>query len=236
MIEPSARCYRCNGRISKPINQKSNLGANKALHQHYQLQYNQTYEYKPNQLEKLSVAINSLACSFVFDANTNIYCFFSIFREARRLRESVEQALVLALFTYLNVFLILFVDLILGLHHYCTQLEVIYILCIFVPLFSLSCMARPTKNSVMKRHVLSPKYLEVLDFAIFMLKSNLIKVIIASLLLYLIRIFYLQEAIDKFQQTLPMEYRRLFEDKSLDKNFSQQITYMLYGGWYKNLL
>jgi hypothetical protein len=106
------------------------------------------------------------------------------------LRESVEQALVLALFTYLNVFLILLVDLVLGLHHFCTQLEVLYILCVFVPLFSLSCMARPTKNSIMKRHVLSPKYLEVLDFAIFMLKSNLIKILMASILIYMIRILY----------------------------------------------
>ena len=47
-------------------------------------------EYKPSTLERLSASINALGCSFVFDANTNIYCFFSVFREARRLRESVE--------------------------------------------------------------------------------------------------------------------------------------------------
>ena len=185
MIEPSYRCYRCNGRISKPQQRQT-----KGLpHYHHHHHINQQ-PYKPNKLERLSAEINSLGCSFVFDANTNIYCFFSIFREARRLRESVEQAMVLSLFTYLNVFLILFVDLILGVHHFCTQLEVLYILCIFVPIFSLSCMARPTKNSVMKRHVVSPKYLEVLDYAIFMLKSNMIKVVIASLMLYLVRILY----------------------------------------------
>lgn len=76
--------------------------------------------YKPTKLERLSIALNSLACSFVFDANTNIYCFFSVFREARRLREGVEQAMLLALFIYLQVFLIFFVDLVLGLHHYCS--------------------------------------------------------------------------------------------------------------------
>jgi hypothetical protein len=84
------------------------------------MQQHHSIPYKPNRLERLSAAINSLGCSFVFDANANIYCFFSIFREARRLRESVEQALVLALFTYLNVFLILFLDLVIGVHHYCT--------------------------------------------------------------------------------------------------------------------
>ena len=81
-------------------------------------------------------------------------------------------------------------------------------------------MARPTKNSVMKRHMLSPKYLEVLDFAIFMLKSNFIKVIIATLLIYLLRILYLREAIDYFEQSLPMEYKRVFEDPYYNKNYS----------------
>jgi len=129
--------------------------------------------------------------------------------------------MVLALFTFLNLFLILFVDLMLGLHHYCTQLEVLYILCIFVPVFSLSCMARPTKNSIMKRHVVSPKYLEVLDYAIFMMKSNYIKVILASLMLYLVRMLYLREAIAKFERDLPMEYKKLFNDPNMTKNFSE---------------
>ena len=73
----------------------------------------------------------------------------------------------------------------------------------------------------MKRHMLSPKYLEVLDFAIFMLKSNLIKVLIATLLIYLVRILYFREAIDFFEQSLPMEYKRFFNDSRFDKNFSQ---------------
>ena len=111
-------------------------------------------------------------------------------------------------------------DLILGVPAYCTQLEVLYILCIFVPIFSLSCMARPTKNSVMKRHMLSPKYLEVLDFAIFMMKSNLIKVVIASFMLYLVRILYFREAIDFFEQSLPSEYKKMFVDPQMAKDFS----------------
>lgn len=71
--------------------------------------------YVPNKLEELSKAINSLACTFVFDANTNIYCFFPAFREARRLRESVEQASMMAIFLYLTVLTILFIDLIIGM-------------------------------------------------------------------------------------------------------------------------
>jgi hypothetical protein len=82
-------------------------------------------------------------------------------------------------------------------------------------------MARPTKNSIMKRHVVSPKYLEVLDYAIFMMKSNYIKVILASLMLYLVRILYFREAIAKFERDLPMEYKKLFNDPNMTKNFSE---------------
>ena len=156
MIEPSYRCYRCNGRISKALIPPMNFKREGQNQTGSQLSH---HAYKATHLEKLSAAINSLACTFVFEANTNIYCFFSVFREARRLRESVEQASLLTIFTYFTVFSVLFVDLILGLHHYCTQVEVLYILIIFVPTFALSCMSRPTKNSIMKRHVLSPKYL-----------------------------------------------------------------------------
>jgi hypothetical protein len=182
----------------------------------------------------MSAAINSLGCSFVFEASTNIYCFFSVFREARRLRESVEQAMILALFSYLNLFMVLFIDLILGLHHFCTQVEVLYLLCLLIPVFSLSCMARPTKNSVMKRHVLSTKYKDVLaamDHAVFILKSNLLKVVVASFCIYLVRILFLYEAIDTFHSRYPQAYITAFEDKQGLKNFSEQLTYLLYGNW-----
>jgi hypothetical protein len=168
--------------------------------------------YKPTKLENLSAAINALACTFVFEANTNIYCFFSVFREARRLREGVEQALLLTLFIYMTLFLVLFVDLVLGFHHYCEELEVLFILLIFVPAFALSCMSRPTKNSVMKRHVLSPKYLQYLDYVVFMLKSNLVKVILVTGLLYAVRMLYFSESILKFRELYPAEYQASFHD------------------------
>jgi len=68
--------------------------------------------------------------------------------------------------------------------------------------------------------MLSPKYLEVLDFAIFMMKSNLIKVVIASFMLYLVRILYFREAIDFFEQSLPSEYKKMFVDPQMAKDFS----------------
>lgn len=137
----------------------------------------------------------------MFDANTNIYCFFSVFREARRLRESVEQASILAIFLYLMLFSIFFIDLCLGLYSFCDILETIYIQIIFIPLLSFVCLARPTKNSAMKRHVLSPKYLQHLDFAIYMLKASFLKVFLAVVMMYAIRIYYMCEAINYFRKS-----------------------------------
>lgn len=230
MIEPSYRCYRCNGRISKAlIPPMSQFKRDCQGQQGSQLSHT---AYKATKLEQLSAAINSLACTFVFEANTNIYCFFSVFREARRLRESVEQACLLTIFTFYTVFTVLFVDLALGLYHYCNQLEVLYILIIFVPIFALSCMSRPTKNSIMKRHVLSPKYLQYLDFAVFMLKSNIIKVFLVTGLLYAVRFLYLKETIDAFKSQYPADYKTIFSDPNSTLTFNKQLSFLLYGQWY----
>lgn len=99
----------------------------------------------------MSTALNALACTFVFAANTNLYCFYSAFREARRLRESVEQAMILAIFSYLLVNGVLFMDLFLGLNSIIIEAEALYILYLMTPILSFACLSRPTKNSVMKR-------------------------------------------------------------------------------------
>ena len=84
-------------------------------------------------------------------------------------------------------------------------------------------MARPTKNSVMKRHVLSTKYkdvLAVMDYAVFMLKSNILKVIISSACVYLVRVLYLYEAIQRFKDRYPQDYKVAFGDRINTKDFS----------------
>ncbi|CDW88835.1 transmembrane protein [Stylonychia lemnae] len=220
MIEPQYRCNNCNGLISH----------NQQKTRYVQFDNSKSSEYQPNKLEKLSAAINALACTFVFDANTSIYFFFSVFREARRLRESVEQASLLSIFIYLMLFLIFLLDLCLGLYNYIDQLETLYILFVFVPLFSFSCMSRPTKNSIMKRHVLSPKYLPYLDFAIFMIKSSFLKMIVGAALMYSVRIFYIRQAIEHFRETQPQDYFKAFQvDEKSQMMILDQFNYILYG-------
>jgi hypothetical protein len=137
----------------------------------------------------------------------------------------------MTIFLYLNVFAVLFVDLCLGLEHYCSQLEVLYTLLVFTPLFSLSCMSRPTKNSVMKRHVLSPKYLQHLDFALFQVKSNLAKIFLTTALLYSVRALYLAEAIGRFREVHNAHYRRAFDDPHNVKTNGNLIARLCYGNW-----
>ena len=71
-------------------------------------------------------------------------------------------------------------------------------------------MSRPSKNSVMKRHVLSPKYLLYLDFAIYIIKASFIKVIFTVLAMYSVRIFYFRQAFEDFRINQPDQYAQLF--------------------------
>ena len=96
----------------------------------------------------------------------------------------------------MTVIVILLLDLILGIKGSITQIETCYILFLVIPIASFSCLSRPVENSFMKRHVLSPKYLDhltmrSLDYAIYLLRQSAIKVIMAGILFYLVRIYYL---------------------------------------------
>ena len=77
-LEPLYRCNRCNGRVNCVRTKPSQSKLIK--------------RYKPSKLEELSASLNRLACTFIFDANTNITCVFPVFREARSLRRSFEYA------------------------------------------------------------------------------------------------------------------------------------------------
>ena len=99
-------------------------------------------------------------------------------------------------------------------------------------MFSISCMSRATKNSVMKRHVLSPKYLQHLDFAIFMLKSNIAKVFMTTFLLYSVRMLYFWEAVNQFKSNQSSAYALEFNDPTFSNDFHSQLRHILYGNWY----
>lgn len=91
MITPNYKCFRCNGTVS-------------------QIYSDEKMQYQPSLHERIAAMINSLPCNHVFAPNTNTLCFFAIFREARRLRESVEQAALLTFFCYFLLLLVHFID------------------------------------------------------------------------------------------------------------------------------
>lgn len=76
----------------------------------------------------------------------------------------------------------------------------------------------------MKRHVLSPKYLSYMDYAVFMLKSSAVKVVFAAFIFYAIRIYYLNRAIEKFRYEFPTDYANFFKaEEGADLFFRKEI-------------
>lgn len=112
---------------------------------------------------------------------------------------------------YFCVFIPLFIDLILGINYFISETETLYILFLLLPVSAFACLSRPTKNSNMKRHVLSPKYLPYLNYAIFLLKASLIKMLLAASVLYGVKIYYYRAAINYFKEVYPSEYLDAFK-------------------------
>ena len=69
----------------------------------------------PSTIEKLSAELNWIACTFVFNANTDIRCFNEVFSESRRLRQAIESSLRIVYALYAVVILTLTLNLLLGL-------------------------------------------------------------------------------------------------------------------------
>lgn len=169
-LAPLFRCHRCNGRVNC-------------------IRKCEVSHYTPSKLEQLSAALNRLAATFVFDANTNINCFFPVFREARRLRQALEHALMMILSLTGVVSLTLILNLLLGVTvPYLDYLQTLFILVISIPLSAVSCMARPTDNNIMKVHVVSPKYIQIMQSTKVMIKGAFLKVLVATLIMFLIHL------------------------------------------------
>lgn len=142
-MAPLFRCHRCNGRVN--CIRKSGKKVNK---------------YLPSKLEQLSAALNRLAATFVFDANTDMGSFYPVFREARRLREATEHGLTMLLALNAVVILTQLTCLMLGITvSYLDDLQTLFILILSIPASAVCCLASPTDNSIMKLRVVSPKYI-----------------------------------------------------------------------------
>jgi len=116
MIEPSYRCRRCNGRIT--IEQKISQDYKNPNEISRQIDKNRMIELKePSILEKLSRDLTALACTFVFEANTNIYCIYPALRESRRLQLGIKLTMLMSFITYITLLMIYFIsEIILGIN------------------------------------------------------------------------------------------------------------------------
>jgi hypothetical protein len=103
---------------------------------------------EPTKLEKLSAALTALACTFVFEDNTNIYCIYPAFRESRRLRQGIEQGTLMSLVCYWTLFLSIFIsEMVLGIDCVTSPLlakyQVIILSVLIIPASCLTTLARP---------------------------------------------------------------------------------------------
>ena len=71
---------------------------------------------------------------------------------------------------------------------YLDDLQILCILITSIPLSAITCLARPTDNSIMKVHVVSPKYIQIMQSTKVMIKGAFLKVIVASLIMLSIHI------------------------------------------------
>ena len=149
--------------------------------------------YQPSKLEQLSAALNRLSCTFVFDEKTNITCFFIVFREARRLREVIEDVLLVILTLYGVVVGTLTLVLALGFSiDYIGQFQTLYLIGICIPFNVVTCLARQTDNTIMKLHVASPKYVKVLTSTVIMIKGAFVAGVLATVFLTGIHLLQMQ--------------------------------------------
>ena len=75
---------------------------------------------------------------------------FPVFREARRLREASEHALLMLISLTSVVAVTMISCFILGLNiDYLDEMQLLFILVVSIPLSAVSCLARPTDNSIM---------------------------------------------------------------------------------------
>lgn len=102
-LEPQYRCFRCNGRISSTIDQQQAPQVGTLKH------------YQSSKLEQLSADLNWIACTFVFDANTNLQCFDPVFSESRRLRLAIESGIKIVYALYGTLIFTLVLNMLLGL-------------------------------------------------------------------------------------------------------------------------
>ena len=71
---------------------------------------------------------------------------------------------------------------------YLDSIQTLFILVVSIPLSAISCLARPTDNSIMKVHVVSPKYIQIMQSTKVMIKGAFLKGLVATIILFSIHV------------------------------------------------
>jgi len=117
-----------------------------------------TKNYRPNKLENLSFKLNSIPCAFTYNANTNINSFFTLFREARRLKNGQQQALIMSTFLYMIILGTKIFEICLCIPSSMNNLQTLIACFLFIPILAFTYLFRPVSNNIMKRHSINRRY------------------------------------------------------------------------------
>ena len=83
----------------------------------------------------------------------------------------------------------MFLCMLLGLGvAYLDDLQALIILVISIPSSAISCLARPADNMNMKAHVVSPKYIRIMQSTKVTIRGAIAKVIVSSVILLAIHL------------------------------------------------
>ena len=201
-----AKCDRCNGVNYKSINQ---------------------YVHP---IVHLSTKFNGFPTFWGLHNQTNLYAFYALFREARRLQTSLYHAIFLQLLATTFLLFPELLALLLGLPPLLDPVAAFLILAILVPALGWTFLSSPMTNSLMKRRVSKLKIYKggLLRGYDYLWKMVVKCVCGVSLYLLLVQILYILHSI-KLCQEMDHEYYK--------ETFNHQISFIniIFFDWGKLL-
>ena len=87
----------------------------------------------------------------------------------------------------------------------------------FIPASAMSCIARPAENSLMKVHVVSPKYIRVMESTKLLIKGAFIKVFVASIVLIVLHMLQMRKMTDERVQNFMYFSQEIFSQEESDR-------------------
>ena len=182
--------------------------------------------------ESFGMQLIALPCDFLFSANLNIYCLYSLLRKARVLTQAAKRAITFFFMALLCLWVPATLDLILGLPPSLPAFGYLYILFLYLPWLALSFLCVRDNNKIMGMRVSPLKISPYLKTERKFICFSICKLVLTTTFLFLINCASLVSNLSALKQSRPDLYFKLFHESS---SFSAFFTEVLFGGLVKAL-